>query len=97
MPWCVHVQDEALRSHVPEFTIIHVPGLFANPAFDGTRSSTFICAHMGKRFVGANSPACVRVGGMWGRERRAGVCRERNLKGTKAMGVCVGSSVLASR
>lgn len=40
--------DEELKTHVPTFTVIHVPGMKANPATDGTRSQTFICLHMTK-------------------------------------------------
>jgi phosphoenolpyruvate carboxykinase (ATP) len=41
--------DAELKEHEPKFTIIHCPGLFANPETDGTNSSTFIAIHMGRR------------------------------------------------
>ncbi|EGD82581.1 phosphoenolpyruvate carboxykinase [Salpingoeca rosetta] len=44
----VRPTDEALKTHVPKFTVIHCPGLKADPAHDGTKSSTFISLHMGK-------------------------------------------------
>ena len=44
----VRPTDEALKTHVPKFTIIHCPGLKADPALDGTKSSTFISLHMGR-------------------------------------------------
>lgn len=44
----VRPSDEALKTHVPQFTVIHCPGMKANPALDGTKSSTFISLHMGK-------------------------------------------------
>jgi len=42
---------EELKSHVPEFTVISLPGLTANPDLDGTRSETFICISFEKRIV----------------------------------------------
>lgn len=44
----IRPEDEDLKNHVPNFTVIHVPGMKANPATDSTRSSTFICLHMTK-------------------------------------------------
>jgi len=43
--------DEELKTHKPEFTVIHAPGLQANPEFDEVRSETFIAMHFGKRRV----------------------------------------------
>ena len=37
--------------HVPEFTVISVPGFHAQPERDGTQSSTFILVHFGKKLV----------------------------------------------
>lgn len=37
--------------HVPEFTVISVPGFHADPERDGTQSSTFILVHFGKKLV----------------------------------------------
>jgi phosphoenolpyruvate carboxykinase (ATP) len=42
---------EKLRHHVPEFTVIDMPGLKAEPSLDGTNSQTFIIVHFGKRLV----------------------------------------------
>jgi phosphoenolpyruvate carboxykinase (ATP) len=38
----IRPSDEELRGHDPDFTVIHVPNMFSNPAMDGTRSATFI-------------------------------------------------------
>lgn len=40
--------DEELPVHKPQFTVIHVPGMQADPVSDGVRRSTFIGLHMGK-------------------------------------------------
>ena len=37
--------------HVPEFTVISVPGFHAQPERDGTQSFTFILVHFGKKLV----------------------------------------------
>ncbi|MFE5319504.1 phosphoenolpyruvate carboxykinase (ATP) [Paenibacillus sp. NPDC056579] len=42
---------EQLERHVPEFTVIALPGLKADPAVDGTRSETFIIISFEKRVV----------------------------------------------
>ncbi len=42
---------KALRAHVPEFTVIDLPGFHADPEIDGTRSRTAIVVHFGKRLV----------------------------------------------
>ncbi|MCP4504391.1 MAG: phosphoenolpyruvate carboxykinase (ATP) [Deltaproteobacteria bacterium] len=47
----IRPSDEDLKTHVPEFTVVHAPGLEANPEFDEVRSSTFIAQHFGKRRV----------------------------------------------
>ncbi|MEZ4518884.1 MAG: phosphoenolpyruvate carboxykinase [Chloroflexota bacterium] len=44
-------EPEKLRNHVPEFTVIDMPGLKAEPELDGTNSQTFIIVHFGKRLV----------------------------------------------
>jgi phosphoenolpyruvate carboxykinase (ATP) len=42
---------EALAAFEPEFTVIGVPRLQADPETDGTRSGTFIVVHFGRRMV----------------------------------------------
>ncbi len=42
---------EKLRTHVPEFTVIDMPGLKAEPDQDGTNSQTFILVDFGRRLV----------------------------------------------
>lgn len=43
----VRPKDEELPEHLPQFTVVHVPGMQADPVTDGVRSSTFIGLHMG--------------------------------------------------
>ncbi len=48
----VRIEDEAeLARHVPEYTVIAVPGLKADPATDGTHSEAFIIPHFGKKLI----------------------------------------------
>eukprot|EP00049_Salpingoeca_infusionum_P017737 m.354161 g.354161 ORF g.354161 m.354161 type:complete len:560 (-) comp16942_c0_seq1:303-1982(-) len=47
----VRPQADKLKAHKPEFTIIHVPGMNADPARDGTTSTTFIALHLGKNMA----------------------------------------------
>ena len=42
---------EKLREHVPQFTVIDMPGLKAEPEQDGTNSQTFILVDFGRRLV----------------------------------------------
>ncbi|MEB3102963.1 phosphoenolpyruvate carboxykinase (ATP) [Ferviditalea candida] len=42
---------EELKHHSPQFTVISVPGLSADPQTDGTRSETFIVVSFEKRVV----------------------------------------------
>jgi phosphoenolpyruvate carboxykinase (ATP) len=42
---------EELESHEPEFTVIALPGLKADPTADGTRSETFIALSFEKKLV----------------------------------------------
>ncbi len=42
---------EEIARHEPAFTVLHAPGLRANPETDGTRSETFIVLHFGRRLV----------------------------------------------
>ncbi len=44
-------QGEVLREFAPDFTVINVPGLQADPAADHTRTSTFILVNFGQRLV----------------------------------------------
>jgi phosphoenolpyruvate carboxykinase (ATP) len=51
---------EKLRNHVPEFTVIDMPRLKAEPELDGTNSETFILLDFGRRMVligGTSTPA----------------------------------------
>lgn len=43
--------DTQARSHKPEFTVINVPGLEANPEVDGTNSPTFILMDFGRKLI----------------------------------------------
>ncbi len=43
--------DEELASFKPDYTVIHVPGLQADPAIDKTRSEAFVLLHLSKRMV----------------------------------------------
>jgi phosphoenolpyruvate carboxykinase (ATP) len=42
---------DAMKKHVPEFTIIDVPGFQASPVIDSTRSETFIIANFAERLA----------------------------------------------
>lgn len=42
---------EKLRNHVPEFTVIDMPRLHAEPDYDGTNSQTFIVVNFKERLV----------------------------------------------
>ena len=42
---------EELASHAPEFTIIYVPGLQADPAIDGTHSEAFVILNFKQKLV----------------------------------------------
>jgi phosphoenolpyruvate carboxykinase (ATP) len=42
---------EELPGMVPDFTVIQVPNLLANPEIDDTRSEAFVLVHFGKRLV----------------------------------------------
>ncbi len=42
---------EKLRNHVPQFTVIDMPGLRAEPEQDGTNSQTFILVDFARRLV----------------------------------------------
>ncbi|MBP9502155.1 MAG: phosphoenolpyruvate carboxykinase (ATP) [Candidatus Promineofilum sp.] len=45
------LDPEKLRKHVPQFTVIDMPKLQAEPEFDGTNSQTFIIVDFGRRLV----------------------------------------------
>jgi phosphoenolpyruvate carboxykinase (ATP) len=47
----IRPSDEELKSHNPEFTVIGLPGLKADPNEDGTNSETFIALSFEKRIV----------------------------------------------
>ena len=42
---------EELESHIPEFTVLHVPHFHAIPKIDGTNSEAFIIIHFGQKLV----------------------------------------------
>jgi phosphoenolpyruvate carboxykinase (ATP) len=42
---------DALKRHVPEFTVICAPGFLASPIVDGTRTETFIIIHFAERMA----------------------------------------------
>ncbi len=42
---------EELANFEPDWTILHAPGLVADPATDGTNSGAFIVAHLGRKLV----------------------------------------------
>jgi phosphoenolpyruvate carboxykinase (ATP) len=42
---------ERLKTHLPGFTVVDLPGLKADPAHDGTASSTFILLNLKKKIV----------------------------------------------
>jgi phosphoenolpyruvate carboxykinase (ATP) len=43
--------EDALKKHVPEFTVIAVPGFLASPLVDGTRTETFIVLNFRERLA----------------------------------------------
>jgi len=47
----IRPDKEQLKQHTPQFTVISVPGLQADPATDGTRSEAFIVISFEKRVV----------------------------------------------
>lgn len=47
----IRPDEGELEGHEPEFTVIALPGLKANPATDGTESETFIVISFEKRTV----------------------------------------------
>ena len=42
---------DALKRHVPEFTVMAVPSFFASPIIDGTRTETFIIINFAERLA----------------------------------------------
>ncbi|MDD3618510.1 MAG: phosphoenolpyruvate carboxykinase (ATP) [Desulfobulbaceae bacterium] len=47
----IQATAQELHSHVPEFTVINVPGFHASPKLDGTNSETFIIINFKKKLV----------------------------------------------
>jgi phosphoenolpyruvate carboxykinase (ATP) len=47
----IRPEFDALADHVPEFTVLHAPGLEADPDRDGTRSKTFIIVNIAKGLI----------------------------------------------
>ena len=47
----IQAKREELLTHVPRFTVIHVPGFTSVPEVDGTRSGVFIVINFARRLV----------------------------------------------
>ncbi|MEX0721452.1 MAG: phosphoenolpyruvate carboxykinase [Balneolaceae bacterium] len=47
----IRPDDEKLKNHEPEFTVLAAPNLKADPEVDGTRSSTFILCNFEKKII----------------------------------------------
>lgn len=47
----IRLSPEQLQVHKPEFTVIQMPHLHADPKADGTNSSAFVVIHFGRRLV----------------------------------------------
>lgn len=47
----IQAPPEKLESHVPEFTVLHVPNFHAEPELDGTNSEAFILLNLGQKLV----------------------------------------------
>lgn len=47
----IRPNGEEIKNHRPEFTVIDLPGLKADPNTDGTNSETFICVSFEKKLV----------------------------------------------
>ena len=45
------LSSSELEHHVPEFTVLHVPGFHADPDVDGTRSDAFVVLDFGRKLV----------------------------------------------
>eukprot|EP01092_Planopodium_desertum_P003881 TRINITY_DN17493_c0_g1_i1.p1 TRINITY_DN17493_c0_g1~~TRINITY_DN17493_c0_g1_i1.p1 ORF type:complete len:402 (-),score=134.98 TRINITY_DN17493_c0_g1_i1:932-2137(-) len=53
----IQPQKEELRDFAPEFTVLHAPGLQADPEVDGTRSEVFVVVSFERKMV--------IIGGTW--------------------------------
>ncbi len=47
----IRLKPDEFPNHVPEFTVLHAPRLFAIPEQDGTHSEAFILIHFGRKLV----------------------------------------------
>ncbi|NIP43991.1 MAG: phosphoenolpyruvate carboxykinase (ATP) [candidate division Zixibacteria bacterium] len=47
----IRLNDDEKENFKPEFTILHVPHLHANPQYDNTNSEAFIILHLGQKLV----------------------------------------------
>ncbi len=47
----IRLKPEELPGHVPEFTILHAPGFYAQPDEDGTHSEAFIILNLERRMI----------------------------------------------
>ena len=47
----VRPNERATADHVPEYTVVYVPGLHADPATDGTRSEAFVILNFSSKMV----------------------------------------------
>lgn len=47
----IRLKPEQLKNHHPEFTVLHMPHLHADPQRDGTQSKVFVVIHFGRKLV----------------------------------------------
>lgn len=47
----ITLPDKSLPAHVPDFTILHAPGLHAIPELDGTHSEAFVILNFERRLI----------------------------------------------
>ena len=45
------LDEEKLKRHIPEFTVLHAPNFHAEPELDGTHSDAFILVHFGQKLI----------------------------------------------
>jgi phosphoenolpyruvate carboxykinase (ATP) len=47
----IQTPPEKLADHIPQITVIHAPGFYADPETDGTQSGAFILIHLAKKWI----------------------------------------------
>lgn len=47
----IRITQDQIRSQIPEFTVLHCPDFYADPAVDGTNTGTFIILDFRKKMV----------------------------------------------